>query len=145
MPRLSLRYLPIFHPERCAGVRQANGSGDRHCSGGRQAPSRYHPSVGLPMLIINQPASAVEVVAHLTATTSHCEIRRRSSDDEAGDPIEVRCGTTTTSLGRALKGASVDRIQACQIVLTVNAVHTPQLLGLNNCRGRLSVSDIGIN
>ena len=42
-----------------------------------------------------------------------------------------------------LKGVSVDRVRACQIMLTVNAVRTPQLLSLNNCHGPLRVSDIG--
>ncbi len=95
------------------------------------------------MLYMNPPLPAAEVVAQLSTTTSRCEIRKRMGDDEAGDPIEVQCGKTTTSLGRALKGVSVDRIRTCHIVLTVNAVHTPQLFSLNNCKGRLTVLNIG--
>ena len=85
----------------------------------------------------------MEVVAVLTSTTSRCEIRKHTSGDEAGDQIEVRCGDATTSLGRALKGLSVNRISGCRVVLTVNAVHSPRLLSLSNCRKPLKVVDVG--
>jgi len=95
------------------------------------------------MFIMDSPPPSVEVVSVLSTTTSRCEIRKRLSDDEAGDPIEARCGSMTKPLGRALKGVSVNRISACRIVLTVNAVHSPRLLRLSNCRGPLSVADVG--
>lgn len=95
------------------------------------------------MLIMDSPAPTVEVVALLSTTTSHCEIRKSASDDEAGDPIEVRCGTIRKPLGSAIKGVSVNRVSACQVVMIVNAVHSPRLLNLSNCRGPLSVADAG--
>jgi len=89
------------------------------------------------------PPPAIEIVAQLSTSTSHCQIQKRATDDEAGDQIEARCRSMTTPLGRALKGVSVDRIRACQVVLTVNAVHNPRLLNVGNCKGSLSVSDVG--
>ena len=95
------------------------------------------------MPFIASPTPTVEVVAVLSTATSRCEIRKRQSGDEAGDPIEAKCGATTKPIGRSLKGVTVDRISGCRVVLTVNAVHSPRLLNLSNCRGALVVTDIG--
>lgn len=95
------------------------------------------------MFIMDSPAPTVEVVAMLSTTTSHCEIRKRASENESGDSIEARCDNASRPLGRALKGVSVDRISACRVVMTLNAVHSPRVLSLSNCRGRLIVADVG--
>ena len=95
------------------------------------------------MLLMASPPATVEVVAQLSTATSHCEIRKRVIDEEAGEPLEVKCGSATRSLGKALKGVSVDRISACRVFLTLNAVHFPHLLHVDNCHGRLVVSDVG--
>lgn len=95
------------------------------------------------MSLIDSPPAQVEVVARLAARTSRCEIIKYASDDDSGDLLEGNCGTMSRSLGWALKGVSVDRINACQVLLTVNAVHSPRLLSLSNCSGRLVESDVG--
>lgn len=95
------------------------------------------------MFITASPAPTVEVVALLSTNRSRCEISKRASDEESGDQIEARCGNIRRPLGRALKGVSMNRISACQVVITVNAVHSPRLLDLSNCRGKLVVVDVG--
>jgi hypothetical protein len=95
------------------------------------------------MLYVAAALSTPEIIASLGSATSRCEVRRHESDSEEGDPIDVRCGSAVKSLGRALKGVSVDRIGECRLVLTVNAVHSPRLLDVSNCKGALSVKDIG--
>lgn len=95
------------------------------------------------MFTMDSPAPTVEVVALLSTTTSQCEIRKRVSDEEAGDPLEAKCGNVRRPLGRALKGVSVNPISACRVVITVNAVHLPRLLSISNCRGPLMVADVG--
>ena len=95
------------------------------------------------MFIMDSLAPTVEVVAFLSTKRSRCEIRKRASDNDSGDPIEVRCGAIRTPLGEALKGVSINRISSCRVVMTVNAVHSPRLLRLSNCRGPLIVKDLG--
>lgn len=95
------------------------------------------------MFAIDFGAQAIDVVAVLSATTSHCEIRKHASDNEDGDLIDARCGSLIKPIGRALKGVSVDHISACHVIVTVNAVHSPRLLSLTNCRGLLVVTDVG--
>ncbi len=95
------------------------------------------------MFTIDSSPQAIDVIAVLSTATSRCEIRKRVSDNEGGDLIDARCGSTVRQLGRALKGVSIDRISACRVVVTVNAVHRPRLLNLVNCSGSLTVTDVG--
>ncbi|MFA6125654.1 hypothetical protein [Sphingomonas sp.] len=95
------------------------------------------------MLFIDSPATAVESVARLSSARSRCEIVRKITDEELGDKISVRCGREEKSIGRALKGASADRVSACSVVLNIYAVHTPKLIAVNNCSGALKMSDVG--
>lgn len=95
------------------------------------------------MSIMNTPVPLVEIVAILSTATSRCEIEKRQRDDESGDLIESRCGAITKPLGTALKGVSISPLSACEVVMTVNAVHSPRLLKLSNCQGPLTVVDVG--
>jgi hypothetical protein len=91
------------------------------------------------MIAIDTP----ELIAQLVARGSHCEIVRLVTDDERGDRVEVRCGAAAKALGHALKGLSLDKISECQVVVTLNAVNVPKLLGVDNCGGSIRVNDLG--
>lgn len=91
------------------------------------------------MVTINTP----DIVAEIVASGSRCEIVRRVTEDERGDSIDVRCGAMTKEIGRALKGLSLDKISECHVVVILNAVNFPKLLGIDNCRGPIRIDDLG--
>jgi hypothetical protein len=95
------------------------------------------------MPVHDVPSPGVEIVAILSSKASRCEIVRRASDAEDGDPIEARCGDRVKIIAKALKGLSSDRLSACHVLLTINAVHSPSLFDISTCKGGLQVKDLG--
>lgn len=96
------------------------------------------------MFLFDAPiVSTPETLAVLVSGRSRCEIVQYVTDDETGNPLSVRCGSGISHLGHALKGVSIDKISNCSIMITINAVHFPKLLRVDNCSGDANILDIG--
>jgi uncharacterized protein YerC len=95
------------------------------------------------MFVNDAPPAAVQILADLSSSKARCQVVRRISDDEKGDRIEARCGTSVLFLGNALKGVTTDRTSPCSVIITLNAVNFPQLLKVDNCQGPVRSIDLG--
>lgn len=89
------------------------------------------------------PPAPVKILAELHSPRSRCAVIQIETDSERGDPVLLRCGHSLTLLGRGLKGVETDRISACAVVLTIEAVHVPRLIGVDACRGKARIEEAG--
>ncbi len=94
------------------------------------------------MIVDHAPAAEVSIVA-LRSDGSHCIVVFERSDTDDDGLVIVKCGLRRKPLDRVAHIPSATKLSECRALVQTNEIHFPRLFEVQNCGGRLKISDIG--